>query len=84
MNKIKSIYCVLIGHSRIIDTCFGYIYCGRCEDQIGDSLGGVFDTSKSVVIDHNCKQCTKNYKHMTFFKDKFLTKNPFPKKAKKK
>jgi len=72
----KEIVCSLIGHSKIVDTCFGYIYCGRCNAQVGDSLAGFFDGSKSVIIGHKCDQCVKNYKAMTW-EDKYLVKNPF-------
>lgn len=78
MNKIKKIFCVLFGHSRIQESCIGYISCARCGEQLGDVLGGCYDTSKSVIIGHNCDTCKSNYKKLTW-KDKFLTPNPFKK-----
>lgn len=72
----KEIACSLIGHSRIISMCFGYVHCGRCEAQIGDRLGGYFDTTHSVMIGHNCEMCRENYEAMDW-KDKFLVANPF-------
>lgn len=74
-----SVVCSLVGHSRIITTFFGYIYCGRCGQQIGDSLGGVFDGASSVIVGHDCKACRKNAKTLTW-RDTFLAKDPFPKK----
>lgn len=78
MKKIKSIFCVLFGHSRITTFCFGYRYCGRCGMQVGDSLAGCYDSSKDVIIGHDCDICKENYKTLTW-KDKFLTPYPFNK-----
>lgn len=83
MKKLKAIFCVFFGHSRIVDMCFGYVYCGRCRDQIGDTLGSIFPAIKeSVIIGHNCPECKKNWKKLTW-KDKFLVLNPFKKEEKK-
>ena len=59
MSKFKKIFCVICRHSRIISMCFGYVYCARCKDQIGDILGGIFDRTNSVIVDHGCKKCKK-------------------------
>lgn len=67
----KKIVCVLIGHSKIATNCFGYKYCSRCGDQIGDSLGGVFYGKDKVVVGHGCPTCRKNYANLTW-KDKYL------------
>ena len=83
MNKFKRIFCVMFRHSRIISMCFGYVHCGRCEDQIGDTLGGIFDRTNSVIVGHGCRKCKSNYKKLSW-KDKFLVKYPFKKKKKKK
>ena len=77
-----NIVCSLIGHSKIVTTCFGYLHCGRCEAQIGDSLGGASSTETNVIIGHKCKICEKNYKLCTW-KDKLYVKNPFGVKEKK-
>lgn len=79
MKKIKKILCVLIGHSNIEDVCFGYHYCARCGEQVGDSLGSVYFNSKSVVVGHNCNICRENYKKLTW-RDKLLSPNPFKEK----
>lgn len=76
MKKIKAIFCVLFGHSNIQDGFFGYWYCGRCEDQVGDSLGSLYWNANQVVIGHNCDKCRENYRKLSW-KDKFLTPNPF-------
>lgn len=77
MKKVKGILCVLLGHSKIQSSFWGYYYCGRCGDQVGDSLGSVYpQASTVVVIGHNCKTCRDNYKKLTL-KDKLLTPNPF-------
>lgn len=76
LGKIKEIYCVLVGHSKIQTTCFGYVHCARCEAQIGDRLGSIFDMTDSVIVGHNCDRCQENYKKLLFSK-KFLCPNPF-------
>lgn len=79
----NSMVCSLVGHSRIVTMCFGYVNCGRCEDQIGDTLGGASDVKDRVVVGHDCKVCRANYKTLTW-RDKLYAKNPFPKKRKEK
>lgn len=74
----NSAVCSLIGHSAIISLCFGYVHCGRCDEQIGDRLAGVFDTTDSVFVGHNCEKCQKNFKvldwrHKIYVPDPFKT-----------
>ena len=78
-EKLRKSFCIWTRHSRIIETCFGYQYCGRCMEEVGDTLGGI-GIGVCVVIGHNCDACKENYKGMTFL-DKFLVKNPFTKEA---
>lgn len=51
------IYCVKHGHANYIWMCFGYVHCGRCGEQIGDRLGGVFDTRDILVLGCKNKPC---------------------------
>lgn len=51
------IYCVKNGHAKYITMCWGYVHCGRCGEQIGDRLAGVFDTKKMLVVHCNKKPC---------------------------
>lgn len=76
----RSVTCSLIGHSRIVTACFGYINCGRCGAQIADKLGGAgyAEAPNCVQVGHNCRDCRKNFRRMDW-KDKFLTPNPFKK-----
>lgn len=83
----KSVVCSLIGHSRIHTNCFGYKYCARCGNQVGDSLGGYYDGEGNVLIwqpidddgnlmpyrlhDDNCEQCRKLLSEFTF-RDTYL------------
>jgi hypothetical protein len=56
------IYCVKHGHARYVTTFWGYVYCGRCGEQIGDGLAGVFDPSDRMVIGckrKGCKVCPR-------------------------
>ena len=77
----NQIVCALIGHSLIVEGCFGYVHCGRCGEQIGDQLAGVYaDAERSVRVGHNCKVCRANYKKMDW-RHKLYAPDPF-KKAK--
>ena len=77
-NRARMV-CALIGHSRIVTGCFGYVYCGRCEAQVGDQLLSGYDgAEESVRVGHNCKTCRANYRKMDW-RDKFLAPNPFSK-----
>lgn len=71
------IVCSMIGHSRIQTYFFGYYYCARCGEQIGDHLGSVYaGAEKAVIVGHNCNQCRLNYEACTW-KDKLFTPDPF-------
>jgi hypothetical protein len=79
-DQRNKIVCALLGHSRIATMCFGYVYCGRCEDQVADKLmGSDAIASERVVIGHNCKTCRANYKKMDW-RDKLYVADPFKKK----
>jgi len=67
----KSIVCSLIGHSKIQSACFGYFSCGRCGDQVGDSLASIYDASNVVIIGHNCEKYRENFQKLTW-RDKFM------------
>ena len=70
------ITCALIGHSRIVTYCFGYVSCARCGDQIGDTLGGMTDLGENVVVGHACDICRANYEKLSW-QDKLFVANPF-------
>ena len=57
----RKIYCVKHGHARFVTTTWGYYYCGRCGDKVGDNLASVYlDADKVLVIgcrDKPCKTC---------------------------
>lgn len=72
----NSVVCSIIGHSRIISMCFGYVHCARCGEQIGDRLAGVYDTTDSVIVGHDCETCHKNFDALNW-EDKLYVKNPF-------
>lgn len=75
-EQAKSVACALIGHSRIQKTFFGYFYCARCGEQVGDSLGSTYDTRDIVIVGHNCDVCQKNYAQFDW-RDKFMAPDPF-------
>ena len=77
--NFKLMICSLLGHSRISTVCFGYRYCARCGDQLGDSLGSTDNgLPKAVIVNHSndCKNCRANYKTLSW-KDKIFCPNPF-------
>lgn len=76
----KSITCALLGHSHITTGCFGYIYCARCGEQIGDMLGGCFYDPLEVRVGHNCPICRANYEKLGW-ESKVLSPNPFTEEA---
>ena len=79
MKKInwKAIMCAVFGHPRVIDCCFGYETCARCNYQLGDSLGGIGIELKGYVITrHNCKICRKNWRKLKWH-EKIGVGNPF-------
>lgn len=57
LTQKAEIYCVKNGHANYVTNCMGYKSCGRCGTQIGDTLGGCFDMSNMIAINHNCKTC---------------------------
>lgn len=76
-EKRNAIVCAMLGHSRIQSTCFGYYHCGRCDAQVGDSLGSMYPgAEKAVVIGHNCKTCRANFKELGW-QHKLYAPDPF-------
>lgn len=75
----NEIVCALIGHSNILTGCFGYISCARCEAQVGDTLAGSYWNADAVVVGHDCADCRKNAKRLTW-RDTLYAPDPFPKK----
>ena len=73
----EAVTCALLGHSKIVTGCFGYVYCARCGEQIGDALGGCFyGTEDAVIVGHNCPTCRANYEKLGW-EDKILCPDPF-------
>jgi hypothetical protein len=70
----NGIVCALVGHSRIVDACFGQITCGRCGAIVGDTLAGCYDLENHTIIDHSCDECKANYKKMGWRDKLFIDK----------
>jgi methionyl-tRNA synthetase len=76
-ETIKKLACIWLGHSMIMTSFFGYHYCGRCGETLGDTLAGSFPQGNyAVIIGHNCEKCKENYENMTW-KDKLFVPDPF-------
>lgn len=73
----NSVACTLIGHSNIIETCFGYVHCARCGDQIGDTLAGAYRNDRAVIIGHDCSICRDNATRLTWQDKLFIDKPLF-------
>jgi hypothetical protein len=52
IEQKRSIFCVKHGHSKLRDHFFGYHYCCRCGQQLGDSLGSVYSDDSAVYVHH--------------------------------
>ena len=60
LEQVRRIYCVKHGHAKFITKCFGYVYCGRCGDQLGDTLASTYPCDSVMVVgckDKSCKVC---------------------------
>ena len=74
----NAVVCALVGHSRIQTACFGYFNCGRCGEQVGDTLGSIYPGAKqAVIVGHDCETCRENAKQLTW-RDRLFAKEPFP------
>lgn len=52
----REIYCIKHGHAKFVTTFLGYVYCGRCGQQIGDTLCSI---NNYMVIGHKCETYDK-------------------------
>jgi len=78
-NTAKRVVCAIVGHSRIVTKCFGYVNCARCGATVGDCLGGSATLfSNRAEVGCGCKTCKKNYKKLTW-RDKFMAPDPLAK-----
>lgn len=76
IQKAK-IHCVKHGHAKYVYSCWGYVQCGRCGDQIGDRLAGVFPMDETLSIHCKikiCKTCKKVRKELSGLDKKILSR----------
>lgn len=59
------LFCHRNGHSRIVESDWGYIYCCRCGQQIGDLLGGGFRVTDEYMVGHDDRECLDNWLNLT-------------------
>jgi hypothetical protein len=78
-DRQGAMVCSIVGHSRIVSSCFGYITCERCHVQIADKLVGSYAQAEACVqVGHNCEICRLNYQKMNW-RDKFMVADPLTK-----
>ena len=75
-NEHKArIYCAKYRHAKFFHQFWGYVHCGRCGEQIGDKLGGVFYGASEMASpqckDSPCEHCDPIIKKLSK-KDKIL------------
>lgn len=75
-EQAKAVVCALVGHSRIVTMCMGYVHCARCEAQIGDTIGGASTTKENVIVGHACDTCRANFARCDWT-DTFMAPDPF-------
>ena len=53
------VLCGLLGHSKFTTSCWGYVYCARCDSQVGDNLAGTQADGVCLDFGHDspCKNC---------------------------
>ena len=72
----KRVTCAIMGHSHIVNSCFGQITCARCGEIVGDTLLGMYYDPLAVLVGHNCPDCRSNYERLGW-ESKVLTPYPF-------
>lgn len=75
METLKRIVCAVWGHSDLLTGCFGYMYCSRCGEQVGDTLAGAYQNNDCVIVGHGCDTCRTNWARMGW-RSKFLAGKP--------
>jgi len=66
-------------HGNWVYYFFGYVYCGRCGEQIGDRLASLFPSDTVAVIScdtpvRKCPNCYAAWKKMTKYDRELFTK----------
>ena len=79
-TKLQRLWCAWFGHTRVVDSCLGYITCGRCDAQLGDTLAGVYSLKENVLLHHNCSKCRTNWAGLSWH-EKVLIPDPFTKRT---
>jgi len=54
------IFCIKHGHATYVTKCFGYVHCGRCGTQVGDTLASCYPMDQVAVPscpNKPCKHC---------------------------
>lgn len=78
----NSIVCSLIGHSKIRTFFFGYNYCGRCKQELGDSLGGIWKQTVEYIEGHTDEECLNALKNMGWEDKLYVPKKIYSAKSK--
>lgn len=60
IGVVRKTLCAMVGHPPLVIESFGYLSCARCEEQLGDTLGGftrVAAGKKIVGHGPDCPHC---------------------------
>ena len=73
--SVGRIICGFLDHSQFTTNFFGYVYCARCGEEMGDNLAGSFANGISINSEHelDCKNCMEIRNNMSF-KERFISK----------
>lgn len=59
------IFCIKHGHAKFVSIFMGYVHCGRCTEQIGDTYSSPFNFDDTALIGHKCNKCDNAVKKLS-------------------
>jgi hypothetical protein len=75
IEKFKRVLCAIFRHSNVVECGFGYIYCARCREQLGDKLGSAYHNPLAVDVCCDDQTCRDNWAKATWV-DRFMARPP--------
>lgn len=62
----RKLLCATFGHPPVVEHCLGYASCARCNETVGDALGGAYSFKGVAIVGHQCNDCTSIIEALTF------------------